>query len=248
MHLRDLKELAERFRASHPYVIAAQREPKPDPSQGVNYFFVLDRVDAVPAQIGLVAGDVLTNLRAALDHLAWDLVAACPPDPPDDYTAFPIKDKPPRAPGSGTPTQLRISGGVSAKALTAIEAAQPYNRPDGGTIHDDRLWILDRLVGIDKHRHLLLTQTAYDRVAFTTYGIRRNMPVMAAPRPLENDAYIGTFFTPDLQEQVDVDIDLTTAITLRQSEPGGNQQLVMLLGRILKRIRDEIVPSFDGMC
>lgn len=248
MHLRCLENLIERFRDTKPYVLGVERGPDPDPpSVGINYSFVVCSSDPVPAAIGLTAGDFLTNLRGALDHLAWELVLAHPPNPPDEHTAFPIREKPPRASGSGISVPLNVSGGVSTKALALIESAQPYNRPDGGQPQEDRLWILDRLVSIDKHRHLLLTTAGYDRVSFGIYGERHSMPVMDQPLPLEAGAQVSAFFTPDPSEQVDMDIDLATTVALRKGEPGGGEALDALLLRLLVRVRDEVVPSFDGL-
>lgn len=248
MHLRCLEDLLKRFGDTKPYVLGVERESDPDPTVGVNHFFIVRSSDPVPPTIGLVAGDVLTNLRASLDHLAWQLVLADPASgQPDDHTAFPIKDKAPRAPGSGAPAPLRISGGVSAKALARIKDAQPYKTPDGGTPHEDRLWILERLVGIDKHRHLLLTTAGYDRVSVGVYGRRRSTPLMETPIALKEGAYISTFFTPDLGEQVDVDIDLATTVVVCEGEPGGGQPLSPLLRRLLGRVRDEVVPAFNGL-
>jgi len=242
MHLRCLEKLVDEFIGSEPYSIAIERWPDPPPQRGYVHYRVFVR-DATPVteNIGLTAGDFLTNLRASLDHLAWKLVLASG-GKPNEYTAFPVKATPPK---SGF---LKISGGVSSDAQTLIEKAQPYSRPDGVDPHEDRLWILERLVGIDKHRHLLLTITAYEGMRITGLYDQSHEFATVEPLTFETDAQIGVYAIAETHlEQVDVKYDFTTAVYLRKGEPGGDTALIPLFRRLLSRVRDEVVPSFDTL-
>jgi hypothetical protein len=246
MHLRQLQKLIKAFLDSKPYTLEVA--PVPGGEEYNNWHIYASQVDPIPQEIGLVAGDFLTNLRASLDHLAWELVLANG-GVPNEHTAFPIKDRHPRTPGSGQPAKLKIAGGVSAAALAKVEATQPYQTPDGGTPHEDRLWILERLVGIDKHRHLLLTITGYETVALTVRGIIEDPhPVPVQNIPLEQGTSLSTIaFGITAPEKVEMQADLSTAIFLRQSEPGGGQALTVVLRSLLERVRDEVVPTFSGL-
>lgn len=72
--------------------------------------------------LGLLVGEVVHQLRSALDHLAYALVLAAG-NTPTRSTAFPVRTARPA-------TRLRVDGGVTAAALTAIEDFQPYLRRD----------------------------------------------------------------------------------------------------------------------
>ena len=91
-----------------------------------------------------IAGDVVQNLRTALDHLANQLVWAGSGDPPSRRVEFPIaKDS-----GTYEREKARKVEGMCPKAIKAIDALKPYK--DG----NDLLWKIHELNNIDKHRAL----------------------------------------------------------------------------------------------
>lgn len=107
-----------------------------------------------PVDWSLILGDFLTNLRAALDHLAWQLVIL-EGGTPDKSTQFPIRETEVNAKGNPSPTKVK---GISDVAvLAAIEAAQPFKaiRP-----REQPLYTLNALVNNDKHRLLLVVAHA----------------------------------------------------------------------------------------
>jgi hypothetical protein len=85
-HLVELNGAAQSFFATNPYEIRTKRNA--DTRRIVYYLW---RVEAVPAEISAIAGDVLTNLRSSLDHLAWQLVLANG-QTPGKGTYFPIRE------------------------------------------------------------------------------------------------------------------------------------------------------------
>ena len=87
-HLRDLEVERDRFMKADPYRIVHER----DAETGHNVYRVYD-LKTPPAQIGLIAGDVIHNLRSALDHLVYALVIANGNDPTGEKAiAFPVHD------------------------------------------------------------------------------------------------------------------------------------------------------------
>ena len=72
-HFRVLEGSIHAFRTGthKPYEIATKRDPK---TRELVYY--VTRADPVPYSISLIAGDVVHNLRSALDHLACHLVEA----------------------------------------------------------------------------------------------------------------------------------------------------------------------------
>jgi hypothetical protein len=67
LRMKELDSLLQSFRSTQPYKFST----KPEPRYGT--VISMDEVAPVPDEISLVAGDVLQNLRSALDHLAYQL-------------------------------------------------------------------------------------------------------------------------------------------------------------------------------
>lgn len=150
-HLRDLQDQVSAFLASKPYEVRAKRDPS---TRRLIYFVA--RASATPTTLPVLAGDVLQNLRSALDHLAYSLevvgVGSAPPDP--RYIAYPISDDEAKY----LPLRNRTIKGARQKAKDAIDATKPYR---GG---NDVLWRLNKLNIIDKHRLLLTVGSAFRAV------------------------------------------------------------------------------------
>jgi hypothetical protein len=107
-----------------------------------------------PLDWSVIVGDVLQNLRAALDHVLWQLVIAngCKPG---FGNSFPIFDKlPPEDPSHPDRERWnRHVKGVHPDAVRFIEFCQPYNGLDTPGPHT--LTGLRKLSNEDKHRTLV---------------------------------------------------------------------------------------------
>jgi hypothetical protein len=104
--------------------------------------------------LSVVVGDVIHNLRSALDHLAWQLVILDGGQPTDD-TQFPIYASETNA--KGNPRNVTIQPGINDQhIIDALIEVQPFTEAKYG--HDpatNALWIVHRLNIIDKHRLLV---------------------------------------------------------------------------------------------
>jgi hypothetical protein len=92
------------------------------------FIFRVESVKAFPAEWGLIAGDVLTNLRASLDYLAYDLVGrGTTPHRRHETrtrTFFPIAIKKIDFKG-------QINGGTSAYCRNTGQSSRSTNRTGG---------------------------------------------------------------------------------------------------------------------
>jgi hypothetical protein len=113
-------------------------------------------------RLSLICGDAIQNIRAALDHLVWQLVLL-EGNRPGGWTKFPITthindfNSSVRAPKDPKKRPSPLQGiTVGGEAWTLIEKAQPYN---GGEMLKDparhELVVLAFLSNTDKHRTLL---------------------------------------------------------------------------------------------
>jgi hypothetical protein len=139
-HILNLEGEIQFFLRTEPYAVTVQ--PDPQTPQAVKYFVA--RVSEPPSSVSLIVGDILFNLRATLDHLAYHLVLAnkVTDERILKATYFPIADNPTKY-TTDAPGKVK---GMSKAAQDAIAATKPYK---GGT---DSLWILHKLNNTDKHR------------------------------------------------------------------------------------------------
>ena len=144
-HLAKLEQRIEAFMSQEPYKV----EKKPDPNTLAYY---VTEVPNQPLDIPLMTGDVLFNLRAALDHLAYQLVVTNGTTDENILrnTYFPIFDS-----VSACANKLKEkTRGMSDAARDAIRDVKPYK---GGS---DLLWQLQQLNNRDKHRTLITVGSA----------------------------------------------------------------------------------------
>lgn len=100
-----------------------------------------------PPEWGVILGEIVHDIRSALDHLIWQLVIYATDKPPaeNDKTQFPIFLTAARF-QSNRSSMLK---GVSKKAASLIESFQPFAT---GENTSSPLWHLNQLSNIDKHR------------------------------------------------------------------------------------------------
>jgi hypothetical protein len=125
--------------------------------------------------LSVVVGDVIHNLRSALDHLAWQLVLL-DGGQPTDSTQFPIYASATNA--KGNPRNVTIQPGIHDQhIIDALIKVQPFTEAKYG--HDpasDPLWIIHRLNIIDKHRLLVTIAHTIDHDLPAWWGSNEGDP------------------------------------------------------------------------
>jgi hypothetical protein len=118
-----------------------------DPKTTWHSFKIRADVPIVPPEIwGVVLGEIVYQLRSALDHTIWQLVLANH-GTPDKGNQFPIFSKPPR-PGAFE----NYVRGIDGRAVKHIRRLQPYTRPN--RTEPELLEIIGALSNTDKHQTL----------------------------------------------------------------------------------------------
>ena len=147
-HIEDLQLCVRGFLDSKPYEVRT----KDDPETGKRIYYI-SRVDPVPLTVAAIAGDILQNLRSALDHTAYQIASVgaggAPPKPWE--IQYPIADDATKY----RDLRNRTVQGARQDGLDAIDATKPYK---GG---NDTIWRIHRLNNIDKHRLLLTIGSAF---------------------------------------------------------------------------------------
>lgn len=138
-HLKALNDEVADFLAIRPYDVDTQQDgPRDDISAKVVYRH------APPDRLLMTIGDVLYNLRSALDHLAWSLAGP----KADRRTEFPIFCE--ERGFLGDRGRAKIHD-MPAAAQTIIESLQPYKRSHSSPERTP-LWMLQAACIEDKHR------------------------------------------------------------------------------------------------
>jgi len=124
-HAHRLETTAEAFlkRRPHQVVFDDYSDPK--------WIIVRAVIEPMPIQFSVTAGDLIHNLRSALDHLAWQLVLIAG-STPGRHTSFPIYISKPdfdgrvRNPPEGRKSPL---DGIDPESeiWAQVEHVQPYN-------------------------------------------------------------------------------------------------------------------------
>ena len=140
-HLRNLETslIPYRGRTKTECIKQADREPGYPP-------VIEMTLPVIPFDALAGAGDIIQNLRSALDHLAFQLFTVGSPGKlPSNRLCFPIS----KSADIYEAEKGRKVEGMREDAKKAIDALQPYK---GG---NPMLWMLHELNNIDKHNFLL---------------------------------------------------------------------------------------------
>ena|ERR1022692_542913 len=117
-HIGDLQVECDRFQESYPYSIDIQRDP-----QTRETVYYLRSIRKPKPDIALIAGDVLNNLRSALDHLMWQFARQHVPVPHKRKVYFPIT-------GSSMEYESLKSAGkihyLRQNVIDALDKIEPY--------------------------------------------------------------------------------------------------------------------------
>jgi hypothetical protein len=178
-HIDDLDAALKSLKNSNVYTGESQFNPK----TGYSVFRAGDILDPfkIPQLKDVIlpmAGDVIHNLRSALDYLAWQLsdmtgrVDAASGTPLTDKEirdiSFPIIDT--TDPDTYKAKRVRQVKAMRQDAIDKIDLIEPY---EAGKGHD--LWVLHKLNNIDKHRLLIAVVADLQSIEFT-YKDREGRP------------------------------------------------------------------------
>lgn len=151
-HLDEVRRMIASLATAESYEVAKDEDGK----EKIHFLI------QPPAKISVLAGEVVYQLRSALDHLAFDLVkrnatgAALPPGWENKcdfplWLSIPLGQSPPLPYNSFSKLP-----GISRPAFEFIESVQPY-RSGVGARTPNVMKLLCELSNIDRHRYLNVT-------------------------------------------------------------------------------------------
>jgi hypothetical protein len=220
-----------------------------NPEQTEIYTVVKER-ERVPLMWSILIGEIIHNMRSALDHLVWQLVIRETGLPPaTSKTGFPIFLNA-KGYSSDRGEKLLLHGvGAAAKAL--IKAAQPF---ETGEDTASPLWHLHELSNWDKHRVIALV-VASRRSAEVQAIVGEAQAIGVTPEgPLEHDTVLGIVrLRPsdiplvERMAKVKMETKITFHITIQEPAILGRPQVVNGLNTIGARV-GQILDRIDKEC
>lgn len=226
VHLDALSQAIETWREAQANCLFFQ-----DDVEAGEHIIEFRPPDTPYVEMALIAGDFVCCLRAALDHLAWQLAASVKPGiAPSKRIAFPII-------GENTlDSQIaftKMTFGIPEGAVVTIRSLQPYH---GGDAYKNKfLWILHTLWNIDKHRripmHSLITQI--------DFHIHSAMPI----RVDKFDDYVKMVFNLASKANIKFKPMPKPQVFFGDDEEGV-QVTIDQLRAIYEAVSDEIIPAF----
>lgn len=126
-----------------------------------------------PLDVAILAGEIIYQLRSAIDHLAFELVKSNPrgivlPLRWEERALFPLWITPPKHTTYNCFNS--VLPGITKPAFAFIESLQPYHSGPG---HHNVMAIIAKLSNIDKHRHLnaILPRVAVRQDSHSSRGL-----------------------------------------------------------------------------
>ncbi len=203
-HLRALHDEVSAYLATEPFTVAGSIDV--DASA---YVATLAVREPPPLLWSLIAGDVVANLRAALDHAVCRLVEVRGGEITHSH-AFPILDAPPRPDQKQGQWDNRIRG-VGKDAEYIIEMAQPFSgSPTDATA--TVMHSLRELSNEDKHRVLL--------ARYTTIPSKTDIPIRVGTcRDIEPIESVELYANRPLVDGAEI---IRAPVTITGSAPQAN--------------------------
>jgi hypothetical protein len=208
-------------------------------ADGVSHRYRAVDVPELDDHWALVLADCAHNLRAALDHLAHELVRAHGGEPDDD-TRFPVIT---------SPGLVAVAGGVGVDALQVVEEVQPYAHTGEG----NRILAIDVIDRVAQGRRLDLVPAATGHIVPVPRGRENLAPqirdVWTSDRALEPGktmfgyTYGEPYFGSDLSVKVMPHLVLAEPAVV---EHFGRIDVSMLFGdKLIPWLREQYLPRFE---
>lgn len=246
-HLKSLDHSIASYFASKPYRTFREFAPHTEKGWLIRGITITQEP---PEQISLIGGDAVQNLRASLDYIAHQLVAANG-GTPSKRTSFPIFESRTLYNQAVSNRQKRAIDlrGISDLALAEIERLQPYQR--GNDAADHPLWLLKELSDIDKHRRLHITVAHVSGIDYVRWklpiGLFAGIGGDTNRVATEDDAVLAnSFWFPSGMEEGEVEMYLLRSLVVVFEEVGKLRRAPVpkLLAEIISFLEGEGIPRF----
>lgn len=210
---------------------------------------VINIVRQSPPMWSVQIGEIIHNLRSALDHMVYEIAATHGKGKVPTGTEFPIFIDEVRFHSTERGGGLYKIRGLPLNAQTSIEEIQPFQRKQAPTLH--QLWALQELSNWDKHRLLHITNVATGARNLSlkpSPGIKIQSIKVRADGEIEDGAELACFKVTGISSgsgKVEVEGEIIFGVAFDKAGPGngslvaeGLRQLVEVVSKVGGRLRN----------
>jgi hypothetical protein len=195
-----------------------------------------------PLRLSVLAGEVLFNLRSALDNLICGLIKMQDSKAECDKSEFPIfSDE-----AKYAEKKSRLLRGIPATAIAIVEQFQPWQRPQA-TREVDPLWIIHTLCNHDKHRALNLAVCAHRGLSIII-PMKNGVGIQVTPERVVFAVNPVTVKLPgkssDFEDNASVHVTGRTVLFLVGQAPLADLPVSDILNNCVRHVAERIVPQF----
>ena len=210
------------------------------PDVGDKIWIFRGETPIVPIEYSIRLGEIVYNLRSALDQLVWQLVHANY-KAPSHLNEFPIFDDESRF-NEATKRKLK---GVSQESSAKIKEMQPFSKNDKWS----PLKTLHSLCNIDKHRSVIFPFYTVDRCIIENRG-DIELPVSLFPSnmdsELKKDTILFSVQVPDANFEIIFFVDMKLKdfdgfnLEKYRDRNSDEQQVILILKDCISTVRNVI--------
>lgn len=225
-HLDEIAGIADHLKCGPGHSIDQQTR-RGNRANTVKWRAVLKVEDEPPPRLSVLVGEVLYNLRSALDLLAYHLAAeASKPKGPPRGTGFPVHDSeehfflkdPKSASGYARSSGCHKTRGMDRVAREFIECNQPYKGRNKSEAHCHPLWRLHDACNADKHIAPLVAARYIEPVTDVVRSRNADVRIKDRVGPFKDEDPVATgdIFFHDLEDSdVYLEVRIATDVVFK---------------------------------
>ncbi len=231
-HIDELDRAIDEYSRSHPYVPIHHFD-----SQAIEHRLRVE-VQEPPLILGAIAGDVVHNLRAALDIAVYQLT---PHQSRGRGTAFPFRDDPD---GLIAALKSRENEGLPSSVVAYIRRLKPVDPQHGG---DPLLWSINEIDISDKHKVIVPGRVVIKGGRYSATKVIDGVHTLLDYRvisPGESPELQAEVISRDPWPEMEVDIELTSDVAFVEPKiVRGDLMIPALIRRAnhVERILDPLI-------
>jgi hypothetical protein len=235
-HFREVERIVDNYSQLRSYTIAHRTEGNEN-----MHVYRLKVLRQPPPRLPLIVGDLVHNLRSALDHVASNVSK-------DRGSSFPLSERDlwPDDPSTVVDQERlkrelaqweRLIKGLEDDAIAMFKKHMPGQNRPATSEYFNGLGALAYLSNADKHRELVVLKGVLENPVMTIgeFGIKSRQPLSGV---FEDNAVI---FSHTREMQVEIRGPSAVLVGVRGGKDVG---LVRYLQIMLNHIRDEVIPDF----
>lgn len=212
---------------------------KVNPGTGARWIVMWESDQYPPLRLATIVGDVLFNLRSALDNLVCGLARSV-----DTFTAcrkleFPICTTPDLF-DVAVNRRKRLTG-LPDHAVRAIEAVQPFQTPSTVEIHP--LWLLHELNNLDKHQSVHISIGATQRCRVIIFNEREEeLHTVELPSTI-NLGPVHVDLPSDLPDNIHASASGTFVLSFRGYEQLAERSIHEVLATCIRYVELQVLDT-----